>query len=254
MNLQSYKGQVIWIIGASSGIGAALARELASSGATLVLSARRKDALEQLQVELGGAEHKVFTLDIADTDMTLRTAKAIHAAMGRIDRVVFLAATYAPMKLDKLDISVTRKLIDVNLMGAFNLIHAVIPLLALQVHKSQIALCGSVAGYIGLPKGQPYSATKAAIINLAESLHAECNDKIDIKLISPGFVRTELTDKNDFDMPMIINPEQAAQAISDGLLSRSFEIHFPKKFTFILKLIRLLPYWLLLRLTTKIKT
>lgn len=253
MSKQSYKDQIVWIIGASSGIGSALARELAARGATLALSSRRKDELENLKAVLG-AQHKVFALDVTDPETTLRTAQAIRAAFGRIDRIVFLAAAYAPMKIDALDLAVAKVIIDVNLTGAFNIVHATLPILKTQKPKGQLTLCGSVAGYIGLPGGQPYSATKAAIINLAESLNAECKDTIDIKLISPGFVRTPLTDKNDFNMPMIIEPEQAAKEIADGLLSSRFEIHFPKKFTTFLKILRILPHALSLRLTRNIKT
>lgn len=249
----SYRDQVVWIIGASSGIGSALAQKLSSRGATLALSARRKEELEKLRSDLG-TQHKVFVLDTTDAEATLRTAQAIRTAFGRIDRIIFLAAAYVPMRIDALDLSVAKDIVDINLIGAFNLVHAVLPILKDQQSKGQIALCGSVAGYMGLPGGQPYSATKAAIINLAESLHAECKGAIDIKLISPGFVRTPLTDKNNFQMPMIIEPEQAANEIADGLLSGRFEIHFPRKFTLCLKLLRLLPYALSLRLTRNIHT
>lgn len=247
-----YQDQIVWIIGASSGIGYALARELSARGATLALSARRQDELEKLNDELG-KRHKVFVLDTSDATTTQRTAQAIGAAFGRIDRIIFLAAAYAPMKTDALDIVATKGIVDINLTGAFNLLHAVLPILKTQKSRGQLALCGSVAGYIGLPNGQPYSATKAAIINLAESLHAECKDSIDIKLINPGFVRTALTDKNKFTMPAMIEPEQAAREIADGLLSHRFEIHFPKRFTLFLKLLRLLPYALSQRLTGKLK-
>jgi len=253
MNRRDYKGQIVWIVGASSGIGSALAHELSMRGAVLALSARRQDELEKLKSDLGD-RHKVFTLDVTDTETTLRTAQAIRAAFGRIDRVIFLAAAYAPMKIDSLDIAVTKSIIDINLVGAFNLVYAVLPILKAQNDKSQFALCGSVAGYLGLPGGQPYSATKAAIINLSESLHAECNNIIDVKLISPGFVRTALTNKNDFHMPMIIEPERAAKEIAKGLLSNRFEIHFPRKFTNLLKFLRLLPYAVSLRLVRNFKT
>lgn len=246
-----YQDQIVWIIGASSGIGYALARELSARGALLVLSARRKDELEKLNNELG-ERHKVFVLDTSNAETTLRTAQAIRAAFGRIDRIIFLAAAYAPMKIDALDIVATKGIVDINLTGAFNVVHAVLPILKTQKPCGQLALCGSVAGYIGLPNGQPYSATKAAIINLAESLHAESKDSIDIKLISPGFVRTALTDKNNFTMPAMIEPEQAAREIANGLLSRHFEIHFPKRFTLFLKLVRLLPYGLSQCLTRKL--
>lgn len=244
-----FKDEVIWIIGASSGIGKALAFELANAGARVVISARRKDELELLKTQLAGSP-MVFPLDVADSGLTMRTAQAIRAAAGRIDRVIFLSAAYTPMKLGALDLTITRNMIEVNLLGALHVIHAVLPILKEQSH-GQIALCGSVAGYIGLPGGQPYSATKAAIANLAESLHAECPKQIDVKLISPGFVRTQLTDKNDFSMPMIITPEAAAAAIAKGLLAKNFEIHFPKKFTLLLKLLRLMPYVLALPLTKK---
>ncbi len=250
---KSYKNQIVWIIGASSGIGSALARELSARGAILALSARHKDALEKLKVELGDL-HGIFVLDITDAEMTLRTARLIREHFGKIDRVVFLAAAYTPMKIDMLDIALAKSIVAVNLTGAFNLVHAVLPIFKTQKIKGQLALCGSVAGYIGLPGGQPYSATKAAIINLAESLYVECGEAIDIKLINPGFVRTPLTDKNDFAMPMIIEPEQAAMEIAQGLLSKRFEIHFPKKFTLLLKILRLLPYALSLRLMRKIKS
>ena len=247
-----YENQIVWIVGASSGIGLSLARELSGRGATLALSARRKDELEKLNAELGG-RHKVFALDVTEADIVLRTAQALRAAFARIDRVIFLAAAYAPMQLDSLDIAVVKGTVDANLNGAFNLLNAVLPIFKTQKSKGQIALCGSVAGYIGLPGGQPYSATKAAIINLAESLHAECHPTVDVKLISPGFVRTPLTDKNNFTMPMMIEPQEAAREIANGLLSRCFEIHFPKKFTTLLKILRLVPYGLSLRITQKIK-
>jgi short-subunit dehydrogenase len=250
MKKQDYNDKIIWIIGASSGIGESLAKELSSRGGILAISARRMNALEKLKNSLEGQQHKIFTLDVADLKSVISTAQEIYLEFGRIDSIIFLAAAYMPMQLDTLDINITRQMIEVNLLGAFNIIHSVLPILKQQSH-GQIALCGSVAGYIGLPGGQPYSATKAGIINLAESLHAELPKTIDVKLISPGFVRTALTDKNDFDMPMIIEPAQAAIAIADGLLEQGFEVHFPKRFTCWIKLLQLLPYRLALKITSK---
>ena len=246
----TYKNEIIWIIGASSGIGYALAVELAARGATLALSARRKEELEKLKERIG-EHHMIYPLDVVDTDLTLHTAKEIHAASGRIDRVIFMSAAYTPMQLDALDMLITRQMIEVNILGAFNVVNTALPFLKEQ-KSGQIALCGSVAGYTGLSGGQPYSSTKAAVMNLAESLYAECSSYIDVKLISPGFVRTALTDKNDFSMPMIVTPEAAAKAIADGLLSKRFEIHFPKKFTLMLKFLRLLPYALAFKITKKL--
>jgi short-subunit dehydrogenase len=150
-----------------------------------------------------------------------------------------MAAIYDPAPLNQLDIKSAHQMVDINLNGAFNTVHAVLPVLKAQGH-GQFALCGSVAGYRGLPNGQPYSATKAAVINLAESLRAE-EHNLDIKVINPGFVRTPLTDKNDFKMPMIIEPEEAAKIIARELQTNCFEIHFPKRFTYIVKLLRILP-------------
>jgi NADP-dependent 3-hydroxy acid dehydrogenase YdfG len=248
---QDYHNQIIWIIGASSGIGAALAAELAGRGATLALSARRTEALNALTESLNG-EHSSFVLDVTNREHVESTAQAIYARYGRIDRIIFLAAAYTPMTLDRLDIHQTKQMIDINIMGALHVVHAVLPLLK-QQNQGQIVLCGSVAGYTGLAGGQPYSATKAAIMNLAESMHTELSPLIDVKLISPGFVKSELTDKNNFAMPMMISAEQAARHIADGLTRAAFEVHFPKRFTFWLKLVRLLPYSLAFWITKKLK-
>jgi NADP-dependent 3-hydroxy acid dehydrogenase YdfG len=249
MEIRSFQNNVIWIIGASSGIGRSLAKELASRGAQIAASARSETKLAALKQEIGAACQN-FPLDVTDSALTLRTAQAIYAAYGKIDRVIILSASYMPMKLTALDLVATKQMLDINILGTIHVLHAVLPIL--QQQSGQIALCGSVAGYIGLPGGQPYSATKAAIINLSESLHAECRKEIDIKLISPGFVSTPLTDKNNFNMPMIISAEAAANAIACGLQSSCFEIHFPKLFTLSLKALALLPYYLALRITRKL--
>lgn len=246
--MNDFKGKHIWIIGASSGIGEALAHELAARGALLTLSARNKNKLNALNQDLN-ASHFVCTLDISDLQSVQDALLRISKNTKRIDSIINLAALYDPSSLDELDMEKTRKLVDVNLMGMFNLVHVVLPFLKKQ-GSGQLALCGSVAGFRGLPNGQPYSATKAAVINLAESLKAE-NMELDIKIINPGFVRTPLTDKNDFDMPMMIEPEGAAKAIADGLLKKTFEIHFPKKFTFMVKALKFLPAPIYFRLARK---
>ena len=239
-----YAGKNIWIIGASSGIGRALAIELASQGATLALSARSEDKLQVLNEELGGV-HTVLPLDVADDKAMVKAAQSLP----HINSAVFMAAIYAPAPLSQLDIEAARQMVNINLNGAFNTVHAVLPILRKQGY-GQLSLCGSVAGYRGLPNGQPYSATKAAVINLAESLRAEERD-LDIKVINPGFVRTPLTDKNNFKMPMIIEPEDAAKIIAKELQSSRFEIHFPKRFTYVVKLLKILPSWLFFKCVSK---
>lgn len=245
-----YQDKVIWIIGASSGIGWALAHALAQQGATLALCARRIDELTKLQKKLGEPHH-IYPLDVADTEACMATAQTIEQDLGRIDSTLFLAALYIPSAIHAMDIKLAQKTVQVNVGGALNIIHALLPIYQRQA-TGQIALCASIAGYRGLPNGQPYSATKAALINLAETLYIE-HPKLDIKVINPGFVSTPLTDKNTFEMPFILSPEQAADAITKGLKSKKFEIHFPKKLTYIMKFLRLLPDKLYFHLARKLR-
>jgi len=246
-----FTGEYIWIIGASSGIGNALAKELHEQGATLFLSARTQDDLESLNAELGN-KHHVLPLDVSEHHDCMHATQKIQEHGVTLDRVIFLAAIYQPMQTHALDIDKTHAILKVNLGGAFNVTEAALPIFESQRH-GQLALCGSVAGMMGLPKGQPYSASKAGVINLAESLKVEAPDYLDVKVMNPGFVRTPMTDKNDFTMPMIIEPEDAAKAIAKGLKGKGFEIHFPKKFTYWVKLLSHLPYCLSLPLMKRLK-
>ncbi|MGB0844642.1 MAG: SDR family NAD(P)-dependent oxidoreductase [Alphaproteobacteria bacterium] len=252
---KSYKDQVVWIIGASSGIGRALAVELHTRGAKLVLSARRQDELEKLNAELGG-QHFCQSLDIGDQASLQAAVGEIHTQFGRIDRTVLLASIYQPMKINALDLKKVSQIVDVNLKGAFNTLSVLSSVLDAQANRgdmAQLAVTASVAGYIGLPNSQPYAATKAATISLVESYRAEAKKGVDVRLICPGFVETPMTGVNEFPMPMIIRPEAAAKEIADGLAGKKFEIHFPKKFTFMLKLISALPYWLALPIISRLR-
>lgn len=235
----------IWIIGASTGIGAALARAYAAEGADLVLSARNVAALNALAQECGGAQ--VLPLDLAMPGDIARVVR--EGAPAGLDAVICTAALYDPGRVAEIDLVAVEKLIRVNLTACFALAQA-----APQVLRTggQLVLFGSVAGYMGLPRGQAYSATKAAIINLAESLRIEMAPAVDVRLVCPGFVRSRLTEKNDFNMPAIISAEEAAQNVIKGLRGNAFEIHFPKRFTLAMKLLRAMPYRLSLRLTRRI--
>ena len=236
----------IWIMGASDGIGAALARLWAARGASLILSARSEDRLADLAQELGGAE--VLPCDVTDRDSLDTVAKAIIDG-GKLDRAITLAALYDPGKVMELDPDQAARIVNVNLTGSFNFARAAVPLLR---QGGQLALTGSVAGYFGLPQGQIYSATKAGVINLAESLRAELANDVDVRLISPGFVDTRLTQKNDFDMPALMQPAAAAEAILNGLDKGGFEVHFPRRVTLPLKFLRALTYGLAMRLTKRL--
>lgn len=236
-------GKTVWIIGASAGIGQALARAMAQEGWDLILSARDVAALNALAAECGGAE--VRPLDLAVEGDLARAAKGLSG----LDAVISTAAIYDPGRVADIRPASLEKLIAVNLTAMFHLGQ-----IAPQVLRKggQLVIFGSVAGYIGLPNGQPYSATKAAVANLAETLRIELAPAIDVRLVSPGFVRTRLTEKNNFDMPAIISPEEAAIAVLRGMKRQGFEIHFPRRFTLMMKLLRLLPYRLSLALTARL--
>lgn len=240
-----FAGKTVWIIGASDGIGAALARALAGQGAKLILSARNRVALQDLAAACGGA--RVLPLDLAEAGSLSQAVAGI--APGTLDAVICTAALYDPGRVENLNPDATARLVTVNLLGSFEVARLAPPLLR---DGGQLVLFGSVAGYFGLPGGQPYSATKAAVNNLAETLRVELAPRIDVRLVCPGFVSTRLTAKNDFAMPAIITPDQAAQAVIRGLQGRAFELHFPKRFTWAVKVLRALPYALSLRLTARL--
>lgn len=237
--MRPYEGKTVWIIGASSGIGEALAAEMAAQGAMLILTARSVDKLEVLNQRLG-SHHRVIAADAGNPESLVAAAQSFE----RLDSVIFMAALYTPHSNREKDIHFINDMISINLGGAFNTVNAVLPLYRQQAY-GQIALCASVAGYRGLPYGQPYCSTKAGMISYAESLKIELeDDNIDVKVINPGFVKTPLTDKNDFAMPMMIPAEAAANIIAREMLSKRFEIHFPKQFTYLMKLIDILPRWI----------
>jgi short-subunit dehydrogenase len=244
-----YEGEMIWIIGASSGIGLDLSKSLSKKGAKLILSARREDALSKLNDELGG-QHAIYPLDVSSFDDIAKTTKAIFKKYKIVDRVIFMAGIYKPLMIKDIEADFAEQMMRVNFLGAVALVSSLLPYFEKQ-KKAQIVLCASVSGYLGLPKGQPYSASKAALINYAESLKVEVSKHIDVKLINPGFVRTRLTDMNKFQMPMIIESSKAADIIVNGLSKSRFEIHFPKGFTFLLKIVASLPYFLMLSITSK---
>lgn len=235
----------IWIIGASSGIGAALCQTLAQKGHAIAASARRKDALQAIVANCPAkAQHLSIPLDVTQSETLQKAFETILSRWDRIDSVIYMAGDYTPMDLQSMRASHYENLFNVNVLGAFRLTEMMLAYYEKQSFRGQLALCASVAGYRGLPHSQPYGATKAALINLAESLATEVGHQIDIKLICPGFVKTRLTDKNTFSMPMRISPEQAAKVISKKLDSRAFQITTPWLFTSTMKLLRLIPFWL----------
>jgi short-subunit dehydrogenase len=239
---QVERRKVFWIIGATSGIGRALAIQLASKGHQLILSGRRIENLKELK-EKNIPDAGIYPLDINDTDSIKNAYQKIIDEYGQIDSFMFFSAQYEPMKVSELKESLCRHIIDTNYTSLFSILPAIIEGMRLK-KNGQIILCASVAGYIGLPNAQPYASTKAAIINLAESMRIELDPLgIDVKIVSPGFVKTEMTDKNAFAMPMMITPEAAADKIYQQLSNRNkFEIKTHGLFTFIMKVLWAMPY------------
>lgn len=234
--ITDWRGKRVWLVGASSGIGAATAHELARRGAHLALSARRADKLQAL----GLPDALLLPCDATDS-ASLHSARAqLLAAWGGVDLVLYLAGDYVPMRADSFDLATAERVLDVNFHGALRLLacvrHDLPP-------GGGIAFVASVAGYRGLPKALCYGPGKAALIHLAEVLHFDLNPRgVGVWAINPGFVATPLTAQNDFAMPALQTPEQAARAIVAGLGTGRFEIHFPRRFSYWLKFLALLPY------------
>ena len=238
--IRNWDGQRVWIVGASSGIGAARARALASRGAWVALSARRPEALAEVAASCGG-EALVEPMDVTRPEDFERVRDRLLAAWGRLDLVVFNAGTYRPLHADEITPQAIRETVHTNLIGVMDGVAAVVPLLTRQ-GRGAMALVGSVAGYGGLPKATLYGPSKAALVNFAETLYLDLAPAgVSVFLVSPGFVATPLTAQNDFTMPALMTPEAAAEAMLAGFARGDFEIHFPRRFTLVLKLLRFLP-------------
>ncbi len=233
--------RTVWITGASQGIGRALAMRLAGAGSTRVAaSSRSGEDLVHMQSENPAVQP--FVLDVTDRAAADGVVDGIEATLGLPDLVVLNAGTYEPVDAATATVGQYRHHMEVNYLGVIHCIDAVLPRMLARGH-GQLAIMGSVAGYRGLPKAAAYGPTKAALISLAETLRLELQGSgVDVRLLSPGFVATRLTGKNRFSMPALRTPEQAAAAIIHGLQGRGFEVAFPWRFVFWLKLARLLPY------------
>ena len=232
----------IWIIGASSGIGRALALGYARSGHRIVASARRSDQLQALADLSDRVE--VLPLDVTKAD-DVGAAVASMATRGELpDQTIYCAASYQPGGLDVLTQQAASEHMAVNYLGAVALIEALTP--ALKARGSgKIAITSSLTSYCGLPKASLYGPTKAALASLCETLRPEFERLgLTLQLINPGFVSTRLTEKNDFPMPFLMSEENAAERIMDGLEGERFEVVFPLRMAFLLRFLRILPYGL----------
>jgi len=243
-----WQGRRVWLVGASTGIGLACAQALRAAGARVVVSARKAQGVQDWAAQDAGVQW--HALDVGEPLQVQAAARAI-LAQGPIDLLVYAAGYYQAQRATAMDINDLLQHDKVNYQGALQVIHAVLPsMLARQ--SGHISLLSSVAGWRGLPNGLAYGPTKAALTHLAETLYLDLQDQgIGVSVVNPGFVATPLTAQNQFTMPALISSDQAASEMLKGWAKGQCDIHFPKRFTLWLKLLRLLPYRLYFPLVRK---
>lgn len=243
--LRDWQGKTAWLIGASSGIGAATASALHAAGARVIVSARQAALLDEFVAAHPGS--RALPLDVLD----LPALHAAAAEVGPVDLCIYCAGYYRAMGATNFDLADARRHLEINFNGALHLLDALLPSL-LSAGRGHLSLISSVAGYRGLPKALAYGPSKAALTHLAEALYLDLHPRgIGVSVIHPGFVKTPMTAQNDFHMPAEISPEQAARDILEGWADGAFEIHFPKRFTRFMKALRQLPYRLYFPLVSK---
>lgn len=241
------RGRRYWLVGASSGIGAALASELVRRGAKVAISARREDALEKVS----GGTMAVVPLDVTDRAAVSVAADRAREELGGLDVVVWCAGLWEQFDASRWDADSFARHVEVNLLGLNNVLATVVPSFV-AAGRGHVVGVASVAGYRGLAGAEAYGATKAAQINLLEGLRAAlARHGVRVTTVCPGFVRTEMTESNTFPMPFIIEPEEAAEAIADGLEQRRTEIVFPLPMAVTMKAARLVPVRLWAALTRR---
>jgi short-subunit dehydrogenase len=235
-----------WITGASTGIGRALALELAKDGFKLVLTARSAEKLLTLkaEIEAKGGSAIVAPGDVTDEAAMQHLVTMVETDHGPIAMAIFNAGNYWPTSGKHLKVDDFRQIYEINVFGVLN---GLVPLVErFKIRgRGHVVVVASVSGYAGLPKAAAYGSSKAAMINLAECLKFDFDAlNIGIQLVNPGFIDTPLTEKNDFAMPALMPVAKAARRMADGLASQKFEITFPRRFTYMLKIVSALPYGL----------
>ena len=235
--------QRIWLTGATSGIGEALARKLIAQGHHVVLSARNSEALEALCQ--GHPNAYSLPLDISDHQAVLEAGNTIGEWLGALDLALFNAGTCEYLNAQQFNMDLVERVFKPNLFGTLYGVEAALPLLRAARQAglpARLAATSSASAYLPLPRAEAYGASKAAVSYFLESLRLDLDQEgINVSLIHPGFVKTPLTERNDFPMPMQVTAEQAADAIIAGLVKGRLDIHFPRRFTFLVKLLGILP-------------
>ena len=243
--------RIAWVTGAGKGIGRQLALRLAEEGWIVAASSRTEADLKDLEAACPSHLIRGFPLDVTQAADTEEVVQQIETALGPLDLVVLNAGTHLPTPASEFSTSIFRRLVDTNLMGTVHGLSTIIPPMIAR-KSGRILVVASLAGYRGLPTAAAYGATKAALINMCEALRPELGKKgVVLQLINPGFVKTPLTDKNKFSMPYLMPVEAAVEAIMRGLRSEKFEIAFPGRFAFLMKVLRCLPDPIFFALTTR---
>lgn len=233
--MSNFDGKTYWIIGASTGLGRALAEVLHREGAQLVLSARSSDRLAEICRALPNTRAVPF--DVTDLDAVCQAV----ADVGRVDGLVYNAGTYDQISVADWDTEAALTISDVNYSGALRVLGETVPAFVRE-GRGDITLIGSLAGYHGLPNAISYGASKAALISLAETMrHDLAGTGVTVRIVNPGFIKTRLTDKNSFRMPMLMTPEDAADRVLRAMSRRRFRTDFPAPFSWVIRLIDYLP-------------
>ncbi|MDI3335572.1 SDR family NAD(P)-dependent oxidoreductase [Defluviimonas aestuarii] len=233
--MTEFGGRSYWLIGASEGLGRALAMKLDREGARLILSARDEGRLTTLASDLTAA--RVIAFDVTDREAVQRAVRAV----GPVDGIIYNAGAYTPMRATDWDTDAAQTMCDVNFIGAMRVLGEVVPQMV-RAGRGDITLIGSLAGYRGLPAAIGYGASKAALVSLAETMRHDLRGTgVVVRLVNPGFIKTRLTEKNSFRMPMIMSPEAAAERVARAMRSNRFRTDFPAPFSWLMKSLVFLP-------------
>ena len=236
--MRRWDGTRYWLVGASEGLGRALAERMSRAGVEVIVSARNRDRLEDLAASLPGRAQAV-QVDVSDAESVRQAAEAA----GDIDGMVYLAGVYWPMKATEWRADEAEAMADINFTGAMRAVGAILPAMVAR-DRGHVVLTGSLSGFRGLPGAIGYGASKAGVMYLAESMHADLRRTgVEVQLANPGFIRTRLTDKNEFAMPFIMEPEAAARAMFDHMTAGGFKTSFPRAFSLLFRGSQFLPDW-----------
>lgn len=241
--MTQWQGKRYWLVGASDGLGASLAEKLSRAGAEVILSARSEDKLEALAESMPG-KATVIPMDVSDEDSVAQAAQAV----GEVDGVVYLAGVYWPFSAKDWNVEQANAMADVNFTGLMRVMGHVVPNMVAR-DAGHIVITSSLTGFRGLPGSIGYTASKAATMSLAECMYADLRKTgVHVQVVNPGFIKTQLTEKNDFKMPFIMEPEDAAREVFEHMNTDKFKKSFPFAFSLLFRGSQFLPDWLYFRI------